>query len=649
MSKRLSWYVGLTALLAAVTLGSQAQPLTGGLLGRPTADYAYIPAPPGCASGLVPYFNSSLQLVCSPTVYAPSTDTTTATGTIAARNLTATALATPVITPPVSPVLSLLTTVTVVAGASLVDGDYFTLSDGSAVVYEFDNDASVTSGRVGITFAGTETAQEIRDLVIIAINGSTLEATAIAAAADTLTVTSGTAGDPMGVNSENVANAGFLVPAWAPPTAATTYGYKVVAYLPDGTSTVASAEVTTAAGHATLSNANYNSVTWGAVTGAATYKLYRTTGGAAPPKLIYTGALLNFSDIGATGTAETPASVGSTGKLTGAMFGPNVTGTNQTASSVTHIGPLGTGTGTAGSLIFQVGTPQASGATAHVPATALTLTNIGTSGSSDPNVVIANKLSFGTLITLYASAGPELFFGSGLALSGTAAMRMPSSMALGWSASSTSNGNDTILTRGGAPATLQLGAANSATPEAQKLRVQGGTGTNIAGQRWDRQGSLATGTADSGAIVDRTGYTAGATTTQHVYSDRSGLFARWTPLTAGAATGFATLTYGASTSIGAEFFVTIRAGDGTNRQAMSYRVAVNSVRDATGNTQSVVAVIGTPPVAAGSGTLTAAFTVTEGAGAVTINCNAVSSLTETFLDANFQTIANGPGLTIAPL
>lgn len=253
--------------------------------------------------------------------YDAGTDTLTSTGTVVARNLTATGLATPVITPPVSPVLSLLTTVTVVAGASLTDGDYFTLSDGSAVVYEFDNDATVTPGRVGITFVGTETAQEIRDLVIVAINGSTLQATAIAAAADTLTVTSDVAGDTMGVNSENVANAGFLVPVWGEPTHATTYGYKVVAFLPDGTSTAASAEVQTVLGHATLSNANYNAVTWGAVTGASSYRLYRTTGtpagGDAPPRLLYTGPLVNFSDTNAASTSETPATVDGTGVLKG--------------------------------------------------------------------------------------------------------------------------------------------------------------------------------------------------------------------------------------------------------------------------------------------------------------------------------------------
>lgn len=196
---------------------------------------------------------------------------------------------------------------------------------------------------------------------------------------------------------------------------------------------------------------------------------------------------------------------------------------------------------------------------------------------------------------------------------------------------------------------LRIGDVGGALPTAQSLTTQPGAGTNISGQPFVIYPSLATGSGLSGPLVLSTGYTAGAGTTQHAPSARQYLGTRRSPLTAGAATPFASLTYGASTSIGAEFFVTIRAGDGTNQQAMSYRVAVNSVRDAAGNTQSTVGVIGTPPVAAGSGTLTATFSVTEGAGAVTLNANAVSSLSETFIDATFQVISNGSGVTVQQL
>lgn len=110
----------------------------------------------------------------------------------------------------------------------------------------------------------------------------------------------------------NVTLTGLATPAITSVTpqgtpGATAYSYKVVARLADGTSTAASAAGSTATGNATLDAVNYNTVLWGAVTGAVDYKLYRTAGGAAPPKLIYTGALLTFDDIGAAGTAETPA------------------------------------------------------------------------------------------------------------------------------------------------------------------------------------------------------------------------------------------------------------------------------------------------------------------------------------------------------
>jgi len=127
---------------------------------------------------------------------------------------------------------------------------------------------------------------------------------------------------------------------------------------------------------------------------------------------------------------------------------------------------------------------------------------------------------------------------------------------------------------------------------------------------------------------------------------------KWTTLTESSDTGIATLTYGASSIVSAEFFVTIEANDGTDYQSMTYKVRVNSARKATGNTVSTVGIVdgaSAPAVAttAGAGTLTASFTVTEGASAATLNCNAVSSLTQTVLRATWQAISNGPGLTLA--
>jgi hypothetical protein len=105
-------------------------------------------------------------------------------------------------------------------------------------------------------------------------------------------------------------------PTVAPQGAAgaVTYGYKIVAYLGDGTShTAAGPEGTTTTGNATLDVTNFNRLTWAAVANAQTYHIYRTTGGPAPPKLLTTTIALTYDDVGTLGTAETPATTNTTG------------------------------------------------------------------------------------------------------------------------------------------------------------------------------------------------------------------------------------------------------------------------------------------------------------------------------------------------
>lgn len=78
-------------------------------------------------------------------------------------------------------------------------------------------------------------------------------------------------------------------------------------------------------------------------------------------------------------------------------------------------------------------------------------------------------------------------------------------------------GADAIQTRRAA-ATLQLGAADSATPVAQTLAFQGsrgGTDTNTAGADATIQGSLGTGTGASGKIVFKIGTPNASGSTQH--------------------------------------------------------------------------------------------------------------------------------------
>lgn len=67
------------------------------------------------------------------------------------------------------------------AGSAIVDGDFFVVPDGinPPYTFEFDSDATLNYvGRIPITFVGTETAAQIRDLIITAINGTTIDITA---------------------------------------------------------------------------------------------------------------------------------------------------------------------------------------------------------------------------------------------------------------------------------------------------------------------------------------------------------------------------------------------------------------------------------------------------------------------------------------
>lgn len=89
----------------------------------------------------------------------------------------------------------------------------------------------------------------------------------------------------------------------------TTYGYKVVANNADGTHSIASAaNAAFTTGNATLSATNFNHLVITAVTGAASYDVYRTVGGATQGKIGNTTSL-TFNDTGLVGDGGTaPAS-----------------------------------------------------------------------------------------------------------------------------------------------------------------------------------------------------------------------------------------------------------------------------------------------------------------------------------------------------
>lgn len=304
------------------------------------------------------------------------------------------------------------------------------------------------------------------------------------------------------------------------------------------------------------------------------------------------------------GAADAAAPVAQTLSVQGAR---GATDNNTAGTNFTVQGSLGTGNAASGDIVFKTGTPQVAGNTQHVGATTLTLSNAGSAATALPRVTLP-------------STGQLTF------------------------------NNDVFVTRRNA-AVLNLGAADAAGPVSQALSVQGvvaGT-ADTAGVPFYIEGSRSTGSGAGGAIVFETTYPGAAAAVQNALSHRSFVASGWTTLTESAATSIATVTFGASSAVSAEFFVTIEANDGTDYQSLTSRVRVSSVRKAAGNTVSSVSLIGTDTLAesTGASTLTSTFTVTEGASAVTLKANAVSSLAQTVLRATFQAIANGPNVAIA--
>jgi hypothetical protein len=87
-------------------------------------------------------------------------------------------------------------------------------------------------------------------------------------------------------------------------TGSTTYAYKVVARNAKGHSAASSAGSTTS-GNSSLSSSNKNGVTWSAVTGATSYDVYRTTGGATQGLIISGTTGTSVFDTGLTADGST--------------------------------------------------------------------------------------------------------------------------------------------------------------------------------------------------------------------------------------------------------------------------------------------------------------------------------------------------------
>jgi len=94
-------------------------------------------------------------------------------------------------------------------------------------------------------------------------------------------------------------------------TGTTTYKYQVTAVTDSG-ETIPCSEVTSTSGNATLSETNYNALSWTEVEDAASYNVYRTYGGNTTG-LIGTTTETTFDDTGLAGDSENVPTEDTTG------------------------------------------------------------------------------------------------------------------------------------------------------------------------------------------------------------------------------------------------------------------------------------------------------------------------------------------------
>lgn len=104
--------------------------------------------------------------------------------------------------------------ITTPVAASISDGETFTLNDGvnAAVVFEFNKTGGVTGANVEVDISAATTANEVRDIMITAINGATIAIGASNGGAGKIALLNdsvGTAGNQ--TITDTVANAGFIV------------------------------------------------------------------------------------------------------------------------------------------------------------------------------------------------------------------------------------------------------------------------------------------------------------------------------------------------------------------------------------------------------------------------------------------------------
>lgn len=653
------------ALVLAWGLTAEAQPLTGGLLGRGgAATYATMSPPATCTTaGQIPVFlGSPLALGCDAGLtYSASTDTLT-TPTVAARNLTATALATPgaiTVTPQGT---TGATTVTYKLVAFLADG---TSTEAGA--------ASSTA-----TSNATLSATNFNRLTWSAVTGATsynvYRTVAPTSPATTGIIYSGTA---LTVDDTGLAGGGETAPT------ANGTGVATVGRVQAGNGTAAAPGIAFAA-----------YPTWGFIASASGVDV--STGGTASYRFggggfgLSSAARLDWY-TGTFGTVQTSltspaaatlqlgAATSTSAPVAQTLTVQGRTGTDVAGADWTHIGSLGAGSAASGKQIFQVGTPQASGSTRHVAATALTLQDVGTGGTSAPEVLFNGRL----LPANDAAQNVGAATGNRIATVYSTVFHSPSNSTSVTALVAGAGVGDTFLSRAAA-ATWQLGAAAAnADGVDQTIQTQGGiTGTDRAAGDLTIQTGVGTGAAES-IVSIRTptplgsGTTAQTNTVRMLFSSngiflyrtlrpgssdiynlgtsseqfsavnlsRATLGSKTKTLTDATPTTFATFTIADGAVYSGEITYAVKAVSGTSLQNLKGRVQFSATREGTTYTVSI-SEMGTQTIAAVTGTLTGAISISGTGGVITLSANFDSSLSAPTLTGSFRFDSVDSGLTL---
>jgi hypothetical protein len=384
-------------------------------------------------------------------------------------------------------------------------------------------------------------------------------------------------------------------------TGAQRWDYTITAVNAYGGETLASSAGTTATGNATLTGTNFNRVTWSAVSGATSYKIYRTfTTGATSPTttgLVGSTTTLSFDDTGFAAVGSAPT-VNTTGQLTVTGSANFQNATNSTTafqiqnSSGTNLLNVDTTTNT-------VGINDGAGANNVV-------VNIGTgvTGSSNTSIV--------TIGSANSAASQTTILGG----NGASAISLQAQGGAGIAIGTSNNNSITIGNNGSASGTITIGRS---TTGSNSINIGSG---NLTSATQTVNIANGTSTTSGGEVVNIANGVPGSGTTNTVNIGASG-----------AATGTVGVTIG---SIGAAAHTTtIQGGNGAGAISL-LTAAGGTINIATGGATSANS--GTISIKSGN------ITTSGTAGDVTIDNGSGSTAGTPTLhigDANARTISIG--------